>query len=630
MCGIYALLSDHPRPRAELERAVDAGLARIRHRGPDGHGTWFSPSECLGLGHVRLSIIDIEFGAQPMTSPCGRWTIAFNGEIYNYRELREELGASAFVTRSDTEVVWRAYARWGEGCLPRLRGMFAFVIWDNHEESLFLARDRFGIKPLYYGRGLGGLVVASELKGISPDLRRREIDPAALSDYLSFQFCLGDKTLLNGVSQLPAAHCAIVRRGGEVVPRRYWEVHYDIDYRHDEAWFVRRLRELLAESVRLHMRADVEVGAYLSGGIDSSLMASLACAEGSTHRLKSFNGRFAGLPEFDESAHAASVAAEHGMDLRVTDIGEMDFVDSIERVIWHLDQPVAGPGALPQFLVSRDVAQHVKVVLGGQGGDEIFGGYARYIIAYFEQCIQGAIDGTLHSGNFVVTYESIIPNLRTLQQYKPMLQEFWADGLFEPRDRRYWRLVNRANTMGGMLAPGVIDAERTFAEFARIYWAANVGKESYFDSMTHFDFKTLLPALLHVEDRMSMAHGIEARVPFLDHPLVEFAATIPADIKFKGGELKRLLRVAFERELPASVRARRDKMGFPVPLNQWIQRGGPARDMIADLLGSKCAQSRPYLRKGIDIDALLGAQGAFGRNLWGLISLELWQRAFID
>jgi asparagine synthase (glutamine-hydrolysing) len=269
-------------------------------------------------------------------------------------------------------------------------------------------------------------------------------------------------------------------------------------------------------------------------------------------------------------------------------------------------------------------------VLGGQGGDEIFGGYARYLAAYFEQCIKGAIDGTLHNGNYVVSYESIIPNLETLRQYKPMLREFWSSGLFGERDERYWRLVNRANTFGNILAPEAIDQRAAFEEFKGIFWGSNVGKESYFDSMTHFDFKTLLPALLQVEDRMSMAHGVEARVPFLDHPLVEFAATIPADIKFRNGELKRLLKAVFRNHLPPAIHDRKDKMGFPVPLNLWLKRGGIARDFIGDILNANQAQSRPYLSNKIPLNDILNSQGVYCRNLWALLSLELWYRQFVD
>jgi asparagine synthase (glutamine-hydrolysing) len=281
-------------------------------------------------------------------------------------------------------------------------------------------------------------------------------------------------------------------------------------------------------------------------------------------------------------------------------------------------------------MVSKLASQHLKVVLGGQGGDEIFGGYARYLIAYFEQCIAGAIDGSLHNGHFVVTYESIIPNLATLKSYKPLMKEFWSEGLFEDKDQRYFRLINRANTIEPMLRPGVIKREQAFEEFRQIFWGENVGHESYFDLMTHFDFKTLLPALLQVEDRMSMAHGLESRVPFLDHPLVELAATAPANVKFLNGELKRWVREAFADKLPKAIRNRQDKMGFPVPLNMWLKRGGAARDLIGDIFSSHKARTRPYLRDGISLDAILDSQSIYGRNLWALLSLELWHQQFVD
>jgi len=211
-----------------------------------------------------------------------------------------------------------------------------------------------------------------------------------------------------------------------------------------------------------------------------------------------------------------------------------------------------------------------------------------------------------------------------------MLREFWASGLFGERDERYWRLVNRANTFGTIIAPEALDQRATFEEFKGIFWGSNVGKESYFDSMTHFDFKTLLPALLQVEDRMSMAHGVEARVPFLDHPLVEFAATIPAAIKFRGGELKRLLKAGFSDHLPATIRDRKDKMGFPVPINLWLKRRGPTRELLGDLFASEAARSRPYLSTAVSVDSVLDSQSTYGRNLWALLSLELWHRQFVD
>lgn len=630
MCGIFGFISKASVSRGHLTAAVDAGLDRILHRGPDGQGVWIEPEHGVGFGHVRLSIVDLTSGAQPMELEDGT-VIVFNGEIYNYVELREEIGVSTFRSTSDTEVILRAYQRWGEDCVHHLRGMFAFLIWDPRKQAVFFARDRFGIKPLYWHKNNGGDVFfASEVKAFLPFMGHREVNDNALSDYFSFQFCLGEKTLLNGVNQVLPAHCGWVSRGGELRIRRYWEVHYDLDFDQADKHFIERGRTLLEDSARLHMRADVEVGAYVSGGVDSSLLAIMGQKYQPSEAFKIFNGKFLEGEAFDESRYAQAVADENAMELYVAQINEQDFVDSIAKVIYHLDTPVAGPGSFPQYMVSKLASQHLKVVLGGQGGDEIFGGYARYMIAYFEQCIQGAIDGTLHNGNFVVTYESIIPNLSTLRAYKPLMKEFWSDGLFEPKDQRYFRLINRANTIEPMLRPGVIQREATFEEFCGIFWGENVGHESYFDLMTHFDFKTLLPALLQVEDRMSMAHGLESRVPFLDHPLVEFAATAPANVKFLNGELKRWLREGFSDRLPKAIIDRKDKMGFPVPLNLWLKRGGPARDLIGDIFSSARARTRPYLADGISVDAILDSQSIYGRNLWALLSLEIWHQQFVD
>jgi asparagine synthase (glutamine-hydrolysing) len=631
MCGIFAIIKKNAELKIDILETVNTGLDRIRHRGPDGSNVWMTQDQLVGFGHVRLAIVDLENGAQPMSLSDGT-TIVFNGEIYNHVELRQELGDDLFFSSSDTEVIMHAYKRWGEDCVNHLRGMFAFLIWDASKRSVFFARDRFGIKPLYwYEHPNGDVYFASEIKAFLPFMPKREVSSSALSDYFSFQFCLGNKTLLDGVKQISPAHCGWLSSKGILQLRQYWEVNYELDFHHTDRFFIENIQTLASDSSMLHMRADVEVGAYVSGGVDSSLLAIL----GSKYKTKStpfkiFNGKFLEGEAFDESRYAQSVAEEHDMALYVASISEQDFVDSISKIIYHLDSPVAGPGSFPQFMVSKLASQHVKVVLGGQGGDEIFGGYARYLIAYFEQCIQAGIDGTLHDGNFVVTYESIIPNLTTLRAYKPLLKEFWSNGLFESRDQRYFRLINRSNTIEPMLAPGTIHREEAFEEFRTIFFGSNVGKESYFDLMTHFDFKTLLPALLQVEDRMSMAHGLESRVPFLDHPLVEFAATAPANIKFLNGELKRWLREAFAHKLPLSIRERKDKMGFPVPLNLWLKNGGKARDFIGDTFSSDRARARPYLSKSLSLDEILDSQSIYGRNLWALLSLELWHQHFID
>ena len=279
-------------------------------------------------------------------------------------------------------------------------------------------------------------------------------------------------------------------------------------------------------------------------------------------------------------------------------------------------------------MVSRHASDHLKVVLGGQGGDEIFGGYARYLIAYLEQCLKAAIDGTYKNGNFVVTIESIIPNLGLLREYKPLLQEFWREGLFGALDERFFRLIDRSTDMKDEVEWAALDMAGVKDKFLAIFNnRSNVAKEAYFDRMTHFEFKTLLPALLHVEDRMSMAHGLESRVPLIDHPLVEFAATVPADVKFPGGQLKHLLKVAFADSIPEPVLSRRDKMGFPVPMKEWM--AGELASFVTEIFHNTKSAHRDF----VNADAVLqnfGSSGRFSRKSWGLMSLELWQQEFHD
>lgn len=626
MCGVGAIVSLTGAPVPDLAARLDLMNTLQRHRGPDGVGAWAHPSGRVGLAHRRLSIIDIEGGAQPMGDAAGRW-ISFNGEIYNHPELRSELGGAGFRGRSDTEVLLKSLERWGPDALAKLRGMFGFALWDEPRGALFCARDRFGIKPLYYTVVDGAAYVASECKALLPFVKEIRTDVDALKDYLAFQFCLAGKTLFAGIQELLPGHTLTVHRGRLEV-RRYWEVYYNPQFEETEERFAEGVRERLRESVGLHLRSDVPVGAFLSGGLDSSLMATLAVEAGAP-AMRAFTGKFDMGPAYDESPHARAVAEAKGMTLDETVIREADFVDHLPTVIYHLDAPVAGPGSLPQFLTAKSAARHRKVVLGGQGGDEIFGGYARYLIAYFEQCIKAAIDGTMNSGNFIVTYESIIPNLSALRSYKPLLQDFWREGLFEDLGPRYFRLINRSRDVGREVRWDVLGDYNPYETFRTIFEGDNVRKESYFDRMTHFDFKTLLPALLQVEDRVTMAHGLESRVPFLDHRLVEYAATMPSNVKFKNGAMKHLLRTAFADTLPRSVLDRKDKMGFPVPFTEWAARPGRTRDFVRDTLGSSAARGRPWMNadevlKGLD------AEPRYGRKLWGLLSLELWQKQFHD
>jgi asparagine synthase (glutamine-hydrolysing) len=624
MCGIAGAFHLSLEPVPQLVPTLRVMNDLQRHRGPDGAGTWEHPTACAGFAHCRLSIIDLAAGAQPMTDGAGNW-LTFNGEIYNYVELRQEIGPEHFQTHSDTEVILHAYRKWGEGCVERLRGMFAFALWDERRRRLFCARDRFGIKPFYYTLHDGVLYFASEVKALLPFLPEVATDPAALKEYLFFQLCLDGKTLFKDVHELLPGH-VLTAGAGRALTRRYWQVYYHLDLQHTEAFFIERLTELVRESVDIHKRSDVPIGAYLSGGLDSSIIACLATRD-SGAGFEGFCGKFSVSDRYDESRYARAVAEWRGFPLHEIDMTAADFVTHLPAVIYHLDYPVAGPGSFPQYLVSRLASGRRKVVLGGQGGDEIFGGYVRYLIAYFEQCIKAAIDGTMHSGNFIVTYESIIPNLGALREYKPLLQEFWREGLFEDLDRRYFRLINRAPSLGREVRWDLLEGHDVFETFLRLFRADNVGKESYFDRMTHFDFKTLLPALLHVEDRVSMAHGVESRVPFLDHPLVELAAAMPANVKFKGGAMKHVLRSAMQDQLPPVVRERKDKMGFPVPLTEWIK--GEARDFVWDTLSAAQALGRDVIDNRAVLDGL-ASEPQFGRKIWGLLSLELWQQQFHD
>jgi asparagine synthase (glutamine-hydrolysing) len=628
MCGIAGVVSLSGAPIPDLATRLAVMNRLIAHRGPDGQGTWTSLNASAGLAHRRLAIIDLSpTGQQPMLAPNST-AITYNGEIYNYLELREALAAGwPFRSQSDTECILAAYERHGDACLDQLRGMFAFALWDERRRRLLCARDRFGIKPFYYTTVAGNLYFASEPKALLPFLPAIDTNPAALAQYLTFQYSITEETLFAGIKQLLPGHMLAVENG-EVKVRRYWDVKYAIDYDHSPQYFRKRLIELIDDSVRVHLRADVPVGSYVSGGIDSSLVCLLAARTGQSPHMQGFHGRFLEHAGYDESRYASIVAKEAGGTLHMTDITGQDFRRHMRDVIYHLDYPVAGPGSFPQFMVSKLAAQHLKVVLGGQGGDEIFGGYARYLLAYFEQCIKAAINGTYKNGNFVVTIESIVPNLGLLLEYQPLMAEFWRDGLFGPLDERYLRLVDRSTDMTEEVDWAALDHDNVLASFRQIFNdARNVRKGAYFDSMTHFDFKCLLPALLHVEDRMSMAHGLESRVPLLDHPIVEFAATVPADVKFEGGHMKHLLKIAYDDVLPGEILNRRDKMGFPVPLKEWFT--GELGDYVVDVFQNMKERHRPY----IHADAVLRnfrRAGRFSRKVWGLLSLEIWHQLFHD
>ena len=622
MCSIAGMINLNGDSIKNARRRLEVMNQLQVHRGPDGHGIWLSEKEDVGFAHNRL-IIGLENGSQPMQDEGGNW-ICFNGEIYNYIELQKEIGCPNR-TGSDTEVILYAYRKWGEKCVEHLEGMFAFALWDAEKRTLFCARDCFGIKPFYYTVVDGIFYFASEIKALLPFVSEVETDLDSFRDYLTFQFCLEGKTLFKGLQELKPAHCIKSVRSS-LKEDRYWQVYYNLDFEHTEKYFREELKQKMLESVKYHIRSDVPVGGYVSGGVDSSIVSAIA-TDLLDGEYMGFTGRYSNGRDFDESMYAEEVAKDSGFPLHILDIKPKDFIDNIEKVIYYLDEPVAGPGSFSQYMVSQLASKHRKVVLGGQGGDEIFGGYTRYLVAYFEQCIKGAIEGTMDPDKFIVTYESIIPNLAALRNYKPMLRSFWSNGLFEEPEKRYFALINRAPEIGDCVRWEKLGAYDPYGSYEKLFLADNVNDRSYFDRMTHFDFKTLLPALLQVEDRMSMAHGLESRVPFLDKKIVEFAATIPANIKFKNGNMKYLLREGLQEYVPEQVMQRKDKMGFPTPFNQYVKH--EAHDFVMDILTSQAAKGRELI-DNIRAVEKIEKEGQFGRNIWGMFCLELWQRSFHD
>jgi asparagine synthase (glutamine-hydrolysing) len=384
MCGFVGILHFDGRP---VEHPMLAQMARaIAHRGPDGEGSFVDGP--VGFHHKRLAIIDLHNGQQPMTRDGV--TVVLNGEIYNYVELREGLAARGhrFDTSSDTEVLLRMYLEHGEGCVRQLNGMFAFLIYDARTGQVLAARDHFGIKPLYCYQTRELTLFGSEIKAIlQHPAVRAEVDLDGLREYVTFQFVLGEGTLFRGVRKLLPGHYQIFDVAtGRSRKVKYWEPRFEIDSHHNEAYFASTLRSILEDAIRLQLRSDVPVGAHLSGGMDSTLVTALAASR-YPGRLKTFTGRFLEGPEFDESRYAKEAASASGAEWFDTVCTADEFVELLPTLVYHMDEPAAGPGLFPQYVVSRRAAEHVKVVLGGQGGDEIFGGYARYLVAYMEQAL---------------------------------------------------------------------------------------------------------------------------------------------------------------------------------------------------------------------------------------------------
>ena len=618
MCGIYGIFGREPDrpPDAEVLTAMDTALV---HRGPDGRGLHVDGS--LGMGMRRLSIIDLKGGEQPISNEQRSVWVVFNGEIYNYRELTSALirQGHTFATASDTEVLVHLYEEYGPDCVQWLRGMFVFAIWNAPQRELFIARDRLGIKPLYYADTPHGLVFASELKALirSPWVPR-EPSPAALRSYLSYGYIPDPMSFFRGVAKLPPGHTLTIRHGRVGPPRRYWVADQSFGQSatpQRETDALDTLRGMVQAAVRCHLVSDVPVGAFLSGGIDSSAVVALMAREAGTP-VKTFSVSFS-EPGFDEGPYARRVAALCGTEHHELRVEARD-LNVLEDVLEAIDEPFADSSAIPTYLVSRLASQHVKVVLSGDGGDEIFAGYDRYVVDYRRRWI--GLFGDLRLGIGLKWLSAILsegtPGKNYLHNLSLSRMERYLDAimLFPPRVLRHF--------VEPPLELAAIDPFR-----------AHLSASTALDSLSRLqavDLNTYLPGDILVKlDRMSMAHSLEARVPLLDHLLVEYACSLPTHYRMRGVETKYLFKRALASLLPVETLTR-PKQGFGVPLEVWFARDLP--NFFRDQLGDGQRLANLGIRPAA-IRSLLDAYSSRSRpdhchRLWALTVLDKATRRF--
>ena len=624
MCGIAGILNfDGKVVRPEQ---LSAMTNRMIERGPDDEGFYRSGS--VGLGFRRLSIIDLATGHQPLQNEDEALQLVFNGEIYNHIELRDQLvrRGHIFRTQSDSEVLLHLYEEKGIAALDDLNGMFAFALYDKRKNALLIARDRLGIKPLFYATSPQKFVFASDIRALRTQISTK-IDSAAVLKYLALAYVPATGTMLNGVKKLLPGHYILVTADGNIAIEKYWALGPPHMWRGSLAEARTELDMHLDDAIRLQMRSDVPVGIFLSGGLDSSALVAYA-SKFSREPLRTYTVNFAGK-DSEDVQYAHLVAGRYGTNHFDIQFEFSDVAAAIDDLLPRMDEPISDSAIFPAYLLSKAARQHgVKVLLNGAGGDEIFGGYARYLVAYLEQAIKGSIFESNEEEEHIVSLRSILPNLPSLKQYLPMIKNFWKDDAFEPMDRRYYNLINRMGTTTGFLQPEFLNERNEneiFSKFSRQF--NNPDTKSYYNKMTQFDLTGSLPALLQVEDRVSMAVSIESRVPLLDRRIIDLISRMPAGMKFKGGELKYLMKRTVKDIMPPEILNRKDKMGFPVPLHIWSKNH--ARDFIMDTLLSKNAKERNILNTK-HIEKLINSEQPFSRGLWGLLSLEIWFNQFID
>jgi asparagine synthase (glutamine-hydrolysing) len=599
----------------------------LAHRGPDDAGFHVEPG--LGLAFRRLSIVDLASGAQPLSNEDGSVWIAYNGEIYNHAELRRELEGRGhrYRTRSDTESIVHAYEEWGESCVTRLRGMFAFALWDRPRRRLFVARDRLGIKPLYHARIGGAFVCASEIKALFafPGLRR-SVRVEGLVEHLTLRYAAAPATLFEGIEKLEPAHTLSVGPQGLAL-RRYWQIDWEPKLRIDDAGALAGLEERLTESVRLRLMSEVPLGALLSGGVDSGLVVAIM-SRLLDRPVQTFSVGFDAPPQggqvYDELPFARQVARHCGTDHHEIVVGAADLLRELPRLVWHQDEPLSEPAAIPTYLVSQLARQSVTVVLTGEGGDELFAGYPKYAVEPLARLLSAlpvwVRDPLLAGGAgrlpFGFRKLQVVARSARLRDEPERLSAWFAG--FAGEERAH--LLSARMRLHDHAAAGA---------FRRVLEAGSARRP--LDRMLDADLKLWLPDdLLMKMDKMSMAASIEARVPLLDHPLVEWAAQVPDRYKVRGLEGKVLLKRLARRLLPREV-VDRPKVGFTVPLSPWFR--GPLRELLCDTLLSPACLGRgiyvPGVLRAIVDDHLTGRRDR-ARELWTLLTLELWHRAFMD
>ena len=608
MCGFCGFTGNI----VERETYLREMTERITHRGPDADGYYLD--DLLAMGFRRLSIIDLEAAQQPLYNEDKSLVLMFNGEIYNYKELREQLIAAGhtFATAGDGETLLHGYEEWGAELLPRLRGMFAFAIWNTAEQSLFIARDYFGIKPMHYTRlDDGRLVFGSEIKSIlaHPDVKK-EFNPAALDRYLSFQYSVPTETFFKGVSCLPPAHY-MTWKNGEIAVTRYWEPRFEPDESMtlDEA--VDAIDEAFTDSVAAHRISDVEVGCFLSSGVDSSYVASYFGGQ------KAFTVGFDNGQHYNESTYAAELAKEVGIEHHIHLIGEEEYWESLPQVQYYLDQPLADPSCVALYFVSKLAAEHVKVVLSGEGADELFGGYRIYHEPY-------SLRGYQRLPRFLRKLAAGLVSAVPLE-FKGKSFLIRGSKTLEERfigNANMFTKKEKAKLLRDIPATDPTDLTREY--YARCAGQDDVTRMQYLDINRWMVGDILLKA-----DRMSMAHSLELRVPFLDRKVFEVASRIPVKHRIAAGTTKYAMRLAARRHIPQAA-ADKPKLGFPVPIRVWL-RQKPYYDRVKAAFTSDAAQK--YFNTAYLCDLLdrhYAGKTDNSRKIWTVYMFLVWYGVYFE